>query len=277
MADVIRQSVAASGRHQRASLNARDLVELLPGAQPSANPAQREQFESRCRQVHSEDVAAGTISPPTAARYSAGVTGLPPGFDELIEMFPSLEPSLIAAIARESRTQAGTVETLLVLAAAAEHPNGSFSTLSALPRPKPDDFETFPVLADADGWQVCGSRASPDSGSSPSGAGASSWSERAKAVAQAPAPKAVAKPTAAPTHRRKPKNSSEEGDGTFFDEGAKEEYELRHWQGRRREVRRSLLGRGGKAAAKPAGAAPGPGSDGESEASEDTAVGGRAQ
>lgn len=261
MAEVVdRQSVAASSRQQRVSLNNSDLVELLPGAQPSANPAERERFEARCRQVHAEDRVAETHSPSEEV-WNANRSSADSRFDDLMAMFPALEPSLIAAIASEARSQQGAIETLLLLNAAAE---GTGSTPSPSPKPGPrtDDYEAFPVMLDADGWQVCTSRAEP---SQPEDKG-TSWSDRAKAVAATPAPKVAAKASPAPTRRRR---AAAEGKDDVDECEVGGEYELRHALGRRREQRKGRLGRRGAAKAA-AGTAPGATIGSESESSQDS-------
>lgn len=206
-----------------------------------------------------------------AARHEVGGAG----FDELIEMFPSLEPALIAAIERESRTRAAAVETLLVLAGGAEHLDGPTNAPSAQLRLQTDDHEIFPVFLDADGWQVWSPQASDTECGKPT-PGISSWSERAKAVAQAPTPKARERPLVAALVQRPqaPEGGSLEGGcGTLFDDGVREEYELRHLQGQRREARRARLrhrrGSGAAQLAVPVTIVQG---DGGSDASEDTDV-----
>jgi hypothetical protein len=154
-----------------------DIPEMMPGAQPSANPAQRMEFEERCRRLHreEEEEAASRADRPVIASANATV-------DELALMFPSLDPDLVRVLAADAPTPQHAMETLLALVASSSEP-------SEPPLPPKDlplsDMNLFPSLTDPDGWQVVSqSQFERD----PDEELGSAWRDRAKAIASKPGP-----------------------------------------------------------------------------------------
>merc|ERR1719291_460956 len=93
---------------------------MMPGAKPGANPSERWGFEQRCKQLHAESVVEETEKVENTRAASGGTaTG-----DDLVAMFPLLEPSLVRSLAAEARTPQQAIETLLALAAATSEPLG---------------------------------------------------------------------------------------------------------------------------------------------------------
>jgi hypothetical protein len=177
-------------KHQLAALNLSDLPELLPGAQPSANPAQREEFEARCRQL-SREVLAEVHRGPAPSLAISGVA-----LAELGAMFPTVEDRALLAVCEGAASLEGAVEALLLVAATAATGSAGEATVASVPPTMTAGdvlesaaadvgapaFDEFPILLDADGWQVCSSRAALEAAVEEPLA----WSERARAVASLP-------------------------------------------------------------------------------------------
>lgn len=253
-ADSDAQSGGTKAMRQRApEVNLFDMPELMPGARPSANPAQREEFEQRCRKLH-RDAEKEEQQAATATHVAAGGTAKP---TDLEAMFPALDAALVRAICADSPSPQHAIDTLLALTAATSEPvaGGGTPARAATPPPRNlgvEDHEKFPSLVDRDGWQVANTRdferEEEDLGSK--------WRDRAKAVADLPAPKVTAATTAAAGawSRRRRQESGEEGAAAsaFGAEGEEQEtalpetdYEFRHRVGERRAKTRALYGRGG--------------------------------
>jgi len=166
----------AATRTQRPQVNLFDIPELMPGAQCSATPAARAMFEQRCQEIHADSTWVPT---PKHGKTTSDLT-----VDELVAMFPSLDPALVQAIVLDSSSAQQAMETFLALTAAESEP--------AAPPPAAKNIgiestDAFPSLTDADGWQVASQhmfdRTNDDLGSA--------WCERAKAAASQPAPQPV--------------------------------------------------------------------------------------
>jgi len=286
-------SAQPAGAAPAPRVNLFDVPELLPGAQPSANPAQREEFEQRCRQLHADEEYERREQ-AAEARAAAG-TGPASANSELEAMFPNLDASLVHAIRADAPTAQAAIETLLALSAAAANPAGGDAEEAArVPDLPPrdvgvEDHEKFPALMDAGGWQVGGRRAFDHAAAAVPEADeelGSAWRDRAKAAADivpeqrpAPAPRAWGPQAAAARRRREqPKDG---------DEGAEQPQPLTDWEfrqkaGQRRAKHRALYGRGGRggrgvgrggaagAAGAVGSAAAGGGEESESEVSEDS-------
>ncbi|CAJ1400295.1 unnamed protein product [Effrenium voratum] len=213
-------------------VNLFDLPELMPGAQPSANPAQREEFEQRCRQLHRDEEKERLErqheqSMTAAAREQASVS-------ELQAMFPTLDADLIRVIHAEAPTPQEAVETLLALSVDDDQPR------AATPPPLDmgmDDHEKFPVLTDAEGWQVVSQKLIDGKKEEDLG---SAWCDRAKAVQHMPA--APVPQPAAPLPKRKAKK--EESKEVEEDDILETDYDFRHRIGQNRAKARARFGRG---------------------------------
>merc|ERR1719247_976830 len=101
--------------------NLSDIPEMMPGAGPSANPAQRAEFEKRSRQLHQEDVEDYHARSGEAAQQRA-LSGVGTTVDELALMFPSLDPDLVRVIASDFPTPQHAIETLLTLVESSSEP-----------------------------------------------------------------------------------------------------------------------------------------------------------
>lgn len=258
-------------------VNLSDIPELMPGAQPSANPAQREEFEQRCRKLHEDEVQERRAE-AEVAREASG-TGSASAYSELEAMFPNLDAALVRAIRADAPSAQSAIETLLLLSSASAEPvagsvaeSGAPSAPASLPPldMQTESYEKFPSLG-GHGQHHSEQGKEEDLGSA--------WRDRAKAAADIPAPQPTARPAAAwPAQaRRKP--------GTRRDDEGEEasqpltDYQFRQQAGQRRAKHRAQFGRGhGRGAgtrgagAAAQGSAPRPGgaagSDSESEASE---------
>lgn len=224
-------------------LNVSDLPELVQPTRrrrPCLQP-HLDQLEKRGATVYQEvsqhQAAVPTaVWPPNDARIAVA---------ELISMFPMFEPQLIQAIVAEAATLQHAMETLLALAAAVMEPvivsrddpsQCGGGPLSHHVRVK--IHEHFPLLVDADGWQVTSPHASAWN---LIGTAVCSWSDRAKHAAKLQAPQVD-----------RPKELSgavpwEPSDLDVVEEGADEtkQYDIddEYWQskvpGQRREQRRA--------------------------------------
>lgn len=260
--------MAASSRQQKAPsraaraphVNLFDMPELMPGAQPKANPAQREDFHQRSVLLHREEERDRQAQVAEVRQASgAEITCV-----ELQAMFPALDASLVAAILVDSRSPQHAIETLLALSEAAAEP-GPTNEAARPTSPPPrnvgvEDHELFPSLMDADGWQVGSQRLFERDPDEEQG---SVWRDRAKAAKDVPAPKAT--PAASSVARRRPsakkEGYSEEAEGGEW----MTDYEFRHRVGQRRAKHRAQFGRG---KGRGRGQAPGAG-DAEEEAGSD--------
>eukprot|EP00933_Yihiella_yeosuensis_P054246 TRINITY_DN52639_c0_g1_i1.p1 TRINITY_DN52639_c0_g1~~TRINITY_DN52639_c0_g1_i1.p1 ORF type:complete len:277 (+),score=80.34 TRINITY_DN52639_c0_g1_i1:110-940(+) len=256
-------------------LNLFDVPEMLPGARPNANPAQREEFERRSRLLHEQSLA----DEQERAQEVRVNSGSQLTVSELEAMFPNLEADLIRSLLADAPTPQHAVETLLALSAATADP-GTEGPRAATPPPRNvgvEDHELFPSLTDANGWQVGTDKQFERDPDEELG---SQWRDRAKAAKDMPAPKATWASALAPKRRSTKK---EEEDPDDLEPDVITDYEARHRAGQRRAKykvqygrgsgRGSSGGRGGGAARGYAGRAPpgaGAAADGsESEASVD--------
>lgn len=237
------ESAAAppKGRASRPLLNASDVPEMMPGAQPRANPAQRERFEQRCKQLRQEDVEQEAAQAHARPERAVNAGAAPAAGESLEAMFPMLDPGLVRAIASDCPTQAVAIDTLLKLSAEMSEP--------AAPRPpsperdlKVGDASVFPGLVDSDGWEVpapqqLASKADDD------GELGSAWRDRAKAGANAPAPKPRPRPLAPAWGARRKEGEDREAARDAQEPEVYTDYEMRHIQGQKRAQRRGF-GRG---------------------------------
>eukprot|EP00439_Symbiodinium_sp_Y106_P020772 s5158_g2.t1 len=150
----------------------------MPGAQPSANPAQREDFENRCRQLHRDEEQERLDRLQQAYEQRAAAAPDLASTSELEAMFPTLDAELDA------------VDTLLALTLAAEPLEAPLPTLPPL-EVGMDDHDKFPALTDAEGWQVANQKLFDRDPEEDLG---SAWRDRAKAAQDMPAPKAAVAP-----------------------------------------------------------------------------------
>eukprot|EP00913_Durusdinium_trenchii_P035419 g33145.t1 len=210
-------------------------TQLMPGAQPSANPAAREEFEQRCRQLHRDEEQERLEreyekSMTAAAKEQASI-------NELQAMFPTLDADLIRIIHAEAPTPQQAVETLLALAADAA-PEGQAPV--ATPPPLDvgmNDEEKFPVLTDANGWQVVSQRLIDPC---------------RQAVQHIPAPTLPEKVEKTP--KKKPKKDEKEATKEVEEDDIFEtDYDFRHRIGQNRAKHRARYGRGRGTASRSSG------------------------
>jgi len=253
------QSGRGQGRERGPLVNLSDIPELLPGAQPNANPAQREEFEARCRKLHNEEEAERRKE-ARANNLAAGV-GPPSASSELEAMFPALDADLIRAILADAGSTQRALETLLALSAATSDPSGlEASAAASVPKLPPrnigvEDHDKFPCLLDSDGWQaistreidrIVGGSDEEDLG------GGCAWSERAKAAADLPVPRKAPIATTVAMRRRRKQQTDKEVDEQVQ---PLTDYDVRKQAGQRREKHRALYGRCGRGAANGRGGA----------------------
>jgi len=278
-------------------VNLFDIPELMPGAQPSANPAQRENFEQRCRELYVEETEERQAEAEEA--LAAAGAGLAAACTDFEVMFPNLDPPLIRALCEEAPAKRSVIDTLLALAGAVAEPHAvgddaAAPVLAALHSVDVglEDHEKFPTLVDAGGWQVGSQRQFELADKLARGEEeqlGSAWRDQARVTAGIPLPRAKAAGAgkAALTLGRR-QVRKKEGDGKEEEEehGASAalpmtDYELRqhagHRRGRqlarfgRRGGRRDVGGRSGGGSSKGRGAAVAAcsGSGSESEASDE--------
>lgn len=228
----------AAGRIQCRSrlpeVNLFDIPELMPGAHSSATPAERMDFEQRCLQLH--EVGMEPRHAGVTAATAADVT-----VDELEAMFPTLDPPLVRMLADDAGTPQQALETLLKLVAASAEP--------ALPSPPPrdlglEDTDAFPSLVDADGWQVVSQQLFDRNLEEDLG---SAWRDRAKEIANKPAPHQLARTVVTAKKRA----SKQDKVSDFEMVQPETEYEMRHRRGKQRMQNRARFQPPRKAAAMP--------------------------
>jgi len=215
-------------RSQLPQVNLSDIPELLPGAQPSATPATRAYFEERCQKLYADDVEA---------KVASQISGVAPHItvDELEAMFPSLDPALVQSLASDAPTPRLAMETLLAITAAVAEP-----VVPSLP-PKElglESTDAFPSLVDADGWQVASQYmferdADEDLGSA--------WSDRAKAIANKPAPQPAIAPASVSALRRRSSKKDEVSQPNLAQ--LETDYEFRQRLGKQRVQNRARFSR----------------------------------
>lgn len=222
---------------RRPQMNTWDLAELMPGAQPSANPAQREHFEATCRKLYQQELEDEATCRP---RLEIAATALTSEVAQLEAMFPTLEPALIHTMVADSPSLNHAVELLLTLTASISEPVDCHAFAVPERDLKLTDGMHFPSLMDSEGWEVFGNKHLEQD---PQDLG-SAWRDRAKNAmnlpAQTPKPRAVAAPAMRQQRQEKHKEFHAEDDLT--------EYEARQLAGRRRAERRAQRQRGRVAA-----------------------------
>lgn len=222
-------------------MNLFDMPELMPGAEPSATPAQREEFEQRCRMLHRTEVSE-ELEHVTNLRVAAGSDV---SSSQLEVMFPALDPALVRTLSSEAPTPQHAIELLLALSAATAEPVAGAEAPVRPASPPPlnlcvEDHDKFPVLSDSNGWQVASRHQLERNEDEDLG---SAWRDRAKAAKDIPAPRPTMATTAVPSRRRPDKPQDCSGD-TEKAEIFLTEYEHRHRAGQRRALRRAQYGRG---------------------------------
>mmetsp|Transcript_138583 Transcript_138583/g.244840 ORF Transcript_138583/g.244840 Transcript_138583/m.244840 type:complete len:269 (+) Transcript_138583:111-917(+) len=228
----------SKGRVKGPEVNLFDVPELMRGAQPSANPAQREEFEQRCQKLHRDLVAE-----EEQTRVESGLEASSTSNTEtdLGAMFPMLDAALVRMLAAEAPTPQRAIETLLALAAATAEP------VVSVPSPPArnlgvEDMASFPSLCDSDGWQVVSKQQLERDPNEELG---SAWRDRTKAAAGIPAPRAAQRAphvAHAGSRRRAPREKDEEH---ACDQPQWEtDYEFRQRIGQKRAWNRTQFGRG---------------------------------
>lgn len=210
---------------QLPAVNLSDIPELMPGAQPSATPSQRTDFEQCCLRLYADGLKE---QHGVAAVAANDIT-----VDELEAMFPTLEPTLVHALVADAGTPQRAVDMLLVLTASAAEP----TILPPTPRDLAlEDIDVFPSLVDHDGWQIPSQHLFDRSIDADLG---SAWCDRARAVADQAAPHmAVGKAASKlpPAKKRGSKQREPKSTELVHPEG---EYELRHRLGKQRITNRA--------------------------------------
>jgi len=226
---------------RRPAANLYDIPELLPGASSSATPAQRAEFEDRCRQVYAEEERSGSTQPNLSWDVSLSL-------EELQNMFPSLDASLVRVMVAEARTPEAAMDTLLALAGAIAEPGVPPSSPEGPPL---EDAEAFPALVDAQGWQVyCRRHLEED----PDQALGSAWCDVAKSIASTPAPKPEILPSkqtasefGAATRRSHGSRRCKVAEPNWpHQESPETDYEFRHRLGKARIQNRRQFRRGAR-------------------------------
>lgn len=223
---------------RRPQMNTCDLPELMPGAQPSANPAQREHFEATCRKLYQQDLEDEATFRP---RLNMAATGREFEVAQLEAMFPTLEPALIHTMVADSRSSDQAVELLLTLAASMSEAEDCHAIAVPDRDLKLTDGVHFPSLVDSEGWEVAGNKHleqdSQDLGSA--------WRDRAKSAVNLPTQTPKTRAAAAPAVRQQRQEKHRELDA---DENLTE-YEVRQLAGQRRAEHRARHQRSWAAAA----------------------------
>lgn len=268
-----------ASRARAPRVNLADMPEIMPGAQPGANPAQRVDFEQRCRKLHDEAVREERA----AAAMCAAASDEASLASSLEAMFPLLDASLVRALAAEAPTQERAVETLLALSAAMSAPGDGQADRATTPPPRllgVEDHNKFPSLSAAPAPRHAPS-AMAAADAVPEGEEAaatedlgSAWRDRAKAAADLPGPCPVARAGATMAPARRRKEGGTKAEAPVEAQQYMTDYEFRRRAGQRRALHRARSGRGGgrgTAQAKPWGARRGAAasSTSESEASEE--------
>jgi len=256
---------AAARQGPRRYVNLSDVPELLPGAQPGANPAQREEFEQRAVKLHREAEREEQEIATTRVQATGGTVTI----SDLEAMFPMLDAGLVNCIYADSRTPQAAIDTLLALSADLSEPvNGIPRVKTPPPRDVGvEDHEKFPSLTDSNGWQVASAKLFERDPEEELG---SVWRDRAKDAAHLAAPKALPSGSAWGKPRKK-KESDEKANNGYADDDRplpETDYEFRHRVGQRRAKHRLQYGRGrGRGGGR--GANGGHGGDDEDESEED--------
>jgi hypothetical protein len=162
-------------RSRLPEINLSDIPELMPGALPSANPAARAEFEQCCLQLHAEAVQEAHV------RVANAPAGCPWRLEDLISMFPGLDPELVHVLTSDASSPEQAVETLVALSAA----SAELVVATGNPDIGLGSMELFPSLVDSNGWQVVSQHLLDRDPEQDLG---TCWSDRAKAAANKPAP-----------------------------------------------------------------------------------------
>eukprot|EP00930_Biecheleria_cincta_P074762 TRINITY_DN61973_c0_g1_i1.p1 TRINITY_DN61973_c0_g1~~TRINITY_DN61973_c0_g1_i1.p1 ORF type:complete len:252 (-),score=53.06 TRINITY_DN61973_c0_g1_i1:318-1073(-) len=213
---------------RRPQMNTSDLTELMPGAQPSANPAQREHFEATCRKLYQQELEDEITFRP---RLKVAATDLTFDLAQLEAMFPTLEPALIHTMVADSRSLNHAVELLLTLAASISEPADCHAVAVPERDLKLKDGVQFPSLVDSGGCEVVGNKHleqdSKDLGSA--------WRDCAKNAVSIPAQTPKSRVVWAPAVRQQRQEKHNE----VYTEDDLTEYEARQLAGRRHAEQRA--------------------------------------
>jgi hypothetical protein len=212
----------------RQGVNLSDMPELMRGAQPGATASSRKAFKSRSVQLYQDGVSdSGQI---LRVGQSACV-GPPLDVSDAVAMFPALDAGLVKSIFFEAQTPGKAVDTLLTLSrniaelVSADVSSGTPRTLGV------DDHDLFPLLVDADGWQVANIK-EPVRHANGDG---SAWRDRAKAAASVPVPPIKsARETTLKHPRSRPQAPKCIVDGVVNDDSQDNEYDWRQNAGVKR-------------------------------------------
>jgi hypothetical protein len=228
-------------------VNFSDLPELLPGAYSNATLAQREEFEEQCRQLYNDGFAdkhqanCGAVVEPS--RPAVDVTS-----NDLVAMFPSIDPKLVRTLMEEAQTPQDAIETLLEIAATIGD-LGEVGQRVSTPPPLNlgvEDMQQFPTLMDADGWQVVSQHQFERDPEENLG---SAWRDRAKAAVPLPAPVPMQSHVRGKAASRKRERKEKESDITDnTDSQLDTDFDLRHKKGEQRANNRVQFGRGSRMA-----------------------------
>lgn len=226
---------ASRGRGSGPRVNLSDIPETMPGAQPRANPAQRFDFEQRCRELHRDSVEEERET--QAAMRTARSAEAASFVTDLEAMFPLLDPALIRSLVADAPSQQHAIEMLLTLSASMGGEEGC-TVRAATPPPRNlgvEDHEKFPTLG---GSPTKREEPEEDEAENPG----SAWRDRAKAAAGLPAPPRPALATTVAAPRRRKEASAKE-EVTELQQPLTD-YEFRQKAGQRRARHRALYGRG---------------------------------
>jgi len=207
------------GRSQLPQVNLFDIPELMRGARPSATSAARTDFEQRCHLLHAADAQS---LPENRGDVPAGAPGSITT-DDLEAMFPTMDSTLVRALALDAGAPQRALETLLALAASAAEP-----TKEPLP-PRDlgvENTSSFPSLVDADGWEVPSKQLFDRDLEKDLG---SAWCDRAKAAASKPSPQPVTRVSAV-----QKKRISKQREVSSLEATLESDYEFRHRLGEQR-------------------------------------------
>jgi len=226
-----------AARNLRNEPNLFDMPELMLGAQPSAKPAQRETFERRCKELHTD----ATLE--SAAANAVASVGAP----DLEAMFPMLDAALVRTLQAEAPSAQHAIDMLLALSAAMSEPVAGGQPRATSPPPRQigvEDHEKFPLLVTSEGWQIVTQRQLLHAPEEDLGC---AWRDRAKAAADMPAPHPAPVPATGYARRRPSRQKVEPAEEP---EPCPTDYDFRHSAGQRRAQHRTQFGRGGRGAAR---------------------------
>lgn len=210
-------------RNKGPCLNLSDVPEIMPGAKCSATPAQREEFEDRCRKLYQDGNYAGFGFERVVCSDAATCATT-----HLQAMFPAVDEAVVRMVIAEAESMNHAIEALFGISSTTAAQESDIS------RPPPnlgvDDHGQFPCLTDQYGWQVmpAGQEFVRDDHASPK----NSWRDLAHAAKDCPAPAALhASRADAP---RKARHRPSHGKAVVAEQPILSDHEARHLDGQRR-------------------------------------------